>query len=140
MEMRICGVEITGSNAIFAIVQVDNETFNHLNIETKKIGLRDDEDAINIKSFSALIESFVKDNHIDLVAIKKRNKQGTFSGGAVTFKIETIFQFLENCTVQLISPQTIAAAHKRHHFVIPDSLNKYQHEAFLTACTAASRG
>ena len=56
-----------------------------------------------------------------------------FAGGPTSFKIEGIIQLLDNGDVFFLSPQTISAANKKHSFDLPNSLNKYQHEAFLTA-------
>jgi len=137
--MKICGIEIKGSEAIVAVVELDQDNFRHVPLETKKITLKDDEDATNIKSFLVLFNGFIRDNQIKCIAIKKRGKKGEFSGGAVTFKIEAILQLLEHCTVELLSAQTISAANRKHAFIPPDSLNKYQHEAFFSACTAISR-
>lgn len=133
--MKICGIEIKGSEALIAVAELHDEGISHVGLETKRVALQDDEDTEHIKSFSALINGLVRDNGIDSIAIKKRSKKGEFAGGPVTFKIEGIIQLTSNCIVQLLSPQTISAANKNYGFDIPASLNKYQHEAFLTACT-----
>lgn len=132
--MKICGIEIKGSEALIAVAELNGDEISHVELETKRVALQDDEDANHIRSFSALINGLVRDNGIHSIAIKRRNKKGEFAGGPVTFKIEGIIQ-LSNCSVKLISPPTISATNKSHGFAIPDSLNKYQHEAFLTACT-----
>ncbi len=80
--------------------------------------------------------SFVRENAIDRIAIKKRSKKGEFAGGPTTFKIEGVFQLLESCEVTLLSPQTINAQSKKHDFELPGTLNKYQHEAYKAACSA----
>ena len=43
---------------------------------------------------------------------------------------------LDGVEVTLLSPQTINAQNKKHNFELPATLNKYQHEAFKTACSA----
>ncbi len=43
---------------------------------------------------------------------------------------------LENCEVTLLSPQTITAQAKKFNFELPETLNKYQHEAYKAACSA----
>ena len=136
--VKICGIEIKGSEAIFAVAKAEAPSIIHLPLETKKIPLKDDDDSNQVKSFYTLIKGFVKDNHIDRIVIKKRGKSGDYAGGPTTFKIEGIIQLLDDCDVTLLSPQTISAACKKHGFNLPASLNKYQHQAFLTACTAIS--
>lgn len=132
--MKICGIEIKGSEAIFAVATLQDRTPEHLTISTRKIALEDDDEAANVKAFAALVERFVKDNGIDRIAIKKRSKKGEFAGGPTTFKIEGVLQLLSDCQVALVSPQTVSAQSKKFDFALPASLNKYQHEAFKTAC------
>lgn len=134
--MTICGIEIKGSEAIFAVASLHNNQPQHLPLTVKKIALEDDDESSNVKAFAALIEAFVRDNGIQHIAIKKRSKKGEFAGGPTTFKIEGVLQLLAQCEVSLISPQTVSAQHKKHDFNLAASLNKYQHEAYKTACSA----
>jgi hypothetical protein len=134
--MNICGVEIKGSEAIFAVATRASGALEHIPLATKKIALEDDDEAVNVKNFATQISNFVRENGIAHIAIKKRSEKGEFAGGPTTFKIETIFQLLEDCDVVLLSPQTINAQFKRHAFELPAALNKYQHEAYKAACSA----
>lgn len=134
--MLICGVEIKGSEAIFALIDLTNNEFKHRPTETKKITLADDDLAANVRSFSELVAGFLRDNKINDVVIKKRGKKGEFAGGPTTFKIEGIFQMIKDCKIELIAAPTIAAQHRKHNITIPDTLNKYQMEAFRTGCAA----
>jgi Protein of unknown function (DUF3010) len=134
--MTICGIEIKGSEAIFAVASLHDNQPQHLPLATKKIALEDDDESSNVKAFAALIEAFVRDNGIQHIAIKKRSKKGEFAGGPTTFKIEGVLQLLIQCEVSLVSPQTVSAQHKKHDFPLAASLNKYQHEAYKTACSA----
>ena len=133
--MNICGIEIKGSEAIIAVAALDGSTLSHIPLATKKIAL-DDDDAANVKLFAAQVASFVRENAVDRIAIKKRSKKGEFAGGPTTFKIEGVFQLLDGCEVTLLSPQTINAQAKKHNFELPGTLNKYQHEAYKAACSA----
>lgn len=134
--MNICGIEIKGSEAIIAVAALDGSTLSHVPLATKKIALGDDDDAANVKMFAAQVASFVRENSVDRIAIKKRSKKGEFAGGPTTFKIEGILQLLDGCEVTLLSPQTINAQAKKHSFELPGTLNKYQHEAYKAACSA----
>ena len=135
--MTICGIEIKGSEAIFALVTPNLE---HVAVATKKLALDDDEDAASVKAFAANLAAFVKAQGITRMVIKKRSKKGEFAGGPTTFKIEGILQLLDDCDVQLLSPQTLNAQFKKHAFELPATLNKYQHEAFKVACAALLKG
>lgn len=134
--MTICGIEIKGSEAIFALATLQDGAPRHLAIATKKIALEDDDEAANVKAFAAQVKAFVQSNGIQRIAIKKRSKKGEFAGGPTTFKIEGVFQLLDNCEVSLLSPQTLNAQNKKHNFALPETLNKYQHEAYKAACSA----
>jgi len=138
--MNICGVEIKGSEAIFAVATRASGAPEHLPLATKKIALEDDDEAANVKAFARQISTFIHENAITHIAIKKRSKKGEFAGGPTTFKIETIFQLLDDCDVVLLSPQTINAQMKKHTFDLPAGLNKYQHEAYKAACSALMKG
>jgi hypothetical protein len=138
--MKVCGVEIKGSEALFAVATRASGALEHLPLATKKIALEDDDESANVKAFASRIVAFVRENGIQHIAIKKRSKKGEFAGGPTTFKIETIFQLLEDCEVTLLSPQTINAQFKKHNFELPAALNKYQHEAYKAACSALMKG
>ena len=131
--MTLCGIEIKGSEAIIAVAAPD---LTHVTVATKKIALEDDDEAANVKAFASQVAAFVRDNGITRIAIKKRSKKGEFAGGPTTFKIEGVLQLLDGVEVTLLSPQTINAQNKKHNFELPATLNKYQHEAFKTACSA----
>ncbi|BBP79859.1 DUF3010 domain-containing protein [Pseudomonas gingeri NCPPB 3146 = LMG 5327] len=134
--MTICGIEIKGSEAIFALATLQDGSPEHVAVATRKIALDDDDEAANVKAFAGQIKAFVQAHGIQRIAIKKRGKKGEFAGGPTTFKIEGILQLLDNCEVTLLSPQTLNAQHKKFAFALPATLNKYQHEAYKAACAA----
>ena len=140
MFMMICGIEIKGSEALIALATQGPNGVEHVANATKRIALEDDDDARSVKQFAQQLAAFVKANAITRIAIKKRSKKGEFAGGPTTFKIEGIFQLLDGCEVQLLSPQTLTAQFKKHAFDLPASLNKYQHDAFKAACAALLKG
>lgn len=137
--MPLCGVEIKGSEAFFAVVELVDGDWKHIPTETKRISLNDDDDPKNVHSFADLVAGFLRDNKLTTVAIKKRGKKGGFAGGPITFKIEGIFQMNRECSVQLVSAPTIAAQDRKYKFAPPETLNKYQVEAFRTACAALAQ-
>ncbi|WP_296255083.1 MULTISPECIES: DUF3010 family protein [unclassified Pseudomonas] len=138
--MNICGVDIKGSEAIFAVATRASGVLEHRPLAIKKMALEDDDESGNVKAFAQQIATFVRENGIAHIAIKKRSKKGEFAGGPTTFKIETVFQLLDDCDVVLLSPQTINAQMKKHSFELPAALNKYQHEAYKVACSALMKG
>jgi len=132
--MKVCGIEIKGSEALLAVATLDAGNLVHLSLATKKIALEDDELADNVKAFASQARHFIAEHGISHLAIKKRSKKGDFAGGPTTFKIEGVLQLLDNCEVELVSPQTVSTQAKKHNLELPGSLNKYQHEAYKSAC------
>lgn len=137
--MRICGIELKGSEAILAVVETSDHGIELVNSGTKKIPLVDGDCCIQVKSFKDTFESFCRDNAIEKVVIKKRGKKGEYAGGADTFKMEGIIQVSNVQEVILVSPQSIAAKQKKNKIEIPGDLNKYQHSAFLACTTLAAQ-
>ncbi|NNJ18756.1 DUF3010 family protein [Pseudomonas putida CSV86] len=133
--MITCGIELKGSEALLALASLDAGQPVHLPSAIKKIGIEDDEDAGQVREFLARVQAFVSEHGVTHVAIKKRSKKGDFAGGPVTFKLEGLLQLLQGCEVLLVSPQTIAAQGKKHDLAPPAALNKYQHEAWKSACS-----
>jgi hypothetical protein len=133
VEMTICGIEMSGSEARLVLLNGGKSVFSHVNIKPKKLKLADDENPDEVKAFHDSIFAFLRENNVTLVAIKKRGKKGDFSGGPVGFKLEGIIQLFEDCPVKLVTAQTISAKQNKDSPDKPDSLLKYQHIAFETA-------
>ena len=134
--MIICGIELTGSNAILAILKGSKSMFSYEDNSPRKIEMIDDQNSIEVRAYQATINAFFRENRVEKIAIKKRSKKGEFAGGAISFKIETVIQIFSECEVILISPQAIAASKRNNNPTIPVKLNKYQLTAFWTAFTA----
>ena len=135
--MRICGIELKGSEAIFALIDVVGETISPVVCQARKIKYGDTAEQQSARLFYDAICGFIRDQHIEQIGIKQRAPKGPFAGGPVTFKMEALFQLNPHAVTQLFSGPAIAAASRRHDFQVPDQLNRYQAEAYLTACCAA---
>ena len=136
--MTICGIEMSGTEARLVLLDGTKASFTHTDIEPRKIKLTDDNNPAEVKAFRDSIYAFFRENQVALVAIKKRGKRGDFAGGAVGFKLEGIIQLYDECPVNLIAPQTISAAVRRHAPAKPASLRRYQYPAFETAFSVLS--
>ena len=126
--MNICGIELKANNVILVVLK-NNE---YIDIKIKKIVLEDDEKQEDIRIFCNEFLDFLQKNEIEKVFIKKRAKKGTFSGGAVTFKLEGLIQLNPFCSVDLISSQSISTFEKKNEIEFPKELKKYQEQAYLT--------
>jgi len=134
--MTICGIEMSGSEAILVLISGTKASFYHHEVEPRKIKMREDTDPSEVKAFRDSLFAFFRENKVDFVAIKKRVKKGDYAGGPIGFKLEGIAQLYDNCPVTLVAPQTISASVKNPSYDIPMSLRKYQHIAFQTAFSA----
>lgn len=127
--MRVCGIELKGNNALIAVIE-DGE---YIDIGTKKIILKDDENQNDIREFCNEFLVFLEKYDINKINIKKRSKKGTFAGGAVSFKMEALIQLNPKCDVELISSQAISKYEKNDKIEFPVNLNKYQENAYKCA-------
>lgn len=131
--MKICGVELSGSDAIFAIV--DEGSWQECN--TKKITFGDSLEKRSARFFYEAVNAFARDQHIDLFAIKQRQDSGRFAGGGITFKMEAIFQLCPDADTIVVHSNTIARDQKKNDWLRPDGMNKYQEVAYFTAKCAS---
>jgi hypothetical protein len=130
---KICGIELKGSEAILAIIESNDSGQQYMNIEPRKIKVGDDESTDAVKSFFESFKNYVTDNHVDTVVVKKRKKNGSMSGGGVSFKLEALIQMNGVAEVVFVSGQGISASHKKVNFELPEGINKYQEGAFMSA-------
>ena len=127
--MNICGIELKANNIILVVLSNNN----YIETKIKKLIIEDDEKQEDIRKFCNEFLDFLQKNEIEKIYIKKRAKKGTFSGGAVTFKIEGLIQLNPICSVDLISSQSISTFEKKNQIEFPKELKKYQEQAYLTA-------
>ncbi|SMP71396.1 DUF3010 family protein [Anoxynatronum buryatiense] len=135
----ICGIELKSSEAIFALIEWEDGEAKYLDTDPKRLQIADDECVVAVQSFLDAFRNFLQDNYIDQIVIKKRNKRGRLSGGAVTFKLEGLIQINGTVPVDFISGQGISAAQRRTPLEIPEEIKRYQEQAYLAAYTWALR-
>jgi len=131
--VKICGIELKSNNAIVSVIEYLNDEINFIETKIKKIVLENDEDINSVLKFKNEIESFLNENAINYIALKKRAKKGTFAGGAVTFKSEAIIQLNSICEVHFVTSQAISKYTKINEANLPKNLNKYQEQAYLSS-------
>ena len=113
--MSICGIELKANNVILVVLK-NNE---YIETKIKKLLIEDDEKQEDIRKFCNEFLDFLQKNEIKKVFIKKRAKKGTFSGGAVTFKIEGLIQLNPFSSVELTSAQTVSTFEKKNQIEFP---------------------
>lgn len=137
--MKVCGIDIKGSQANLVILENEGGSYKHVNIDPKKIKLDDDESTEDVRSFRDVFQAIIREQQIKYLGIKKRNKTGKYAGGPISFKIEGILQLMDACQIHLVSPVTISSVIKKLSPKIPDTLFSYQKQAFETALTILER-
>lgn len=135
--MKVCGIELKANNTILSVLEKqDDDIVIYIDLKIKKISLNDDENQEDVNSFYNEINQFLDENSIEKIFIKKRAKKGTFSGGAITFKMEGLIQLNKVCSVNLISTQAISSFEKKNIIDFPKELKKYQEGSYLTAISS----
>ena len=130
--MKVCGVELSSKSASLVLLDGEFENFKVVNISEPKISISNDESDSDVKAFMAKIEAFHEKESIDCYVIRMRKKTGRFAGGAVSFKLEGLFQLLP-CPTVLLTAKEFNATAKRHAGLFDPSLKKYQENAFYSA-------
>jgi hypothetical protein len=128
----VCGVDLKGSAALLAIVSTTSDGAIHIPCATKRIALSDDKDAEAVRAFLQTIRTFHHENAIDVFAIKSRAHGGKMGGGAVSFKLETLFQLIE-CETAFVNPVALAKFGRGNLGGIPASILRYQEDAYRCA-------
>lgn len=131
--MVVCGIEMSASQAHLVILDGTKGEFQHVNKEPRKLPLADDENKDEIRAFRDSLYAFFRENRVEHVVIKKRNKKGEYAGGPVGFKMEAVAQLYTGCAVDLLAPQAIAAAIRHGQPNQPTTLRAYQKDAFEVA-------
>ena len=130
--MRVCGIELKSNYTVLTLVDfLSDDIVDYIDLKIKKITLEDDENKQSIISYLNEINSFFNNEKVEKIVIKKRSKKGTFSGGAVTFKMEALIQLYPNAEVTLISPQALSSYERKNEIIYPENLKKYQEQSYL---------
>lgn len=139
--MRACGCEISAQQVRLAVVQLNDEgQVEMLRLKTTRIELADDTSEADLRSFQAALQAFARENQIDTFVIKTRAKKGKMAGGAVSFKIETLIQLVEDCDTRFVSPVALSNFAKKQLEAYPEKLLVYLKNAFLAGAYALTKG
>ena len=108
--MKVCGVELKGSDAIICVMSKANGLYDIPHIRVPKISIKDAGDADHLRDFQFTFAKLVEDYKIDKVVIKGRALKGKFSGGPVGFKLEAAIQLISNLPVEILSGSYVKSA------------------------------
>ncbi|MBQ0758431.1 MAG: hypothetical protein ACJAU3_001021 [Zhongshania sp.] len=137
--MRICGVELTGNDAVVCLLNLENQQFNIPDCRARKISLPKEHDREDLKQFQATFSQLMRDYKVDKVAIKGRLPKGKFAGGAISFKLEATIQLITDIDVVVLTSSQAKAVLADNPLQIPfadTELKGFQEAAFITAYIA----
>jgi len=134
--MKVCGVELTGNEAIICLVLLEEDIFHLPECRVTRVKCENPDRPEDLRYFKKTFEKLIEDYKIEHLVIKARQKKGKFSGGADGFKLEAVLQLIETASIHLMTATEQKANLKRYPLPIPFNemgLKKYQEPAFLAA-------
>jgi len=137
--MKICGVELTGNDAVVCLLQLEKQHFNLPECRVRKLTLPKEHSREDLQHFQATFAKLMSDYGIDKVAIKERALKGKFAGGAIGFKLEAAIQLISGVDVQILSQKDIKLALSENRLPVTFSetgLKGFQEAAFTAAYVA----
>ncbi|SDR83920.1 Protein of unknown function [Halopseudomonas litoralis] len=135
--MRICGIELTGNDAVVCLLNGEQGLFNLPDSRARKLTLKKEHTRADLQRFQKELVQFLRDYKVERVVVKERLQKGKFAGGAVSFKMEAAIQLIEaDIEVNLISATQIKTILADNPLPIPFSetgLKQFQEAAFTAA-------
>lgn len=136
--MVICGVELTGSDAVICILAHDRGQFSLPDNKVRKLSLRKDHGRTDLLQFQKDFDALLTEYGVTRVVIRERMQKGKFAGGAISFKLEATIQLIDrpDLDVRLVSPAQIKSALAAHPMPVPFSetgIKAFQETAFTVA-------
>ncbi|PHQ27099.1 hypothetical protein CLH62_05835 [Marinobacter guineae] len=136
--MIICGVELTGSDAVVCLLNLDRGQFTLPECKVRKLSLTKNHTREDLKQFQAAFAELMAKHGVSSVAIKERMPKGKFAGGAISFKLEAAIQLIPDTglEVRLLPPALIKSTLAANPLPIPfaeTGLKVFQETAFTAA-------
>ena len=140
--MRICGVDLTGNDAVICLLHLENQQFNIPDCRVRKLTLKKEHTGEDLQRFQFDFAKLMGDYKVNKVAIRGRMAKGKFAGGAISFKLESAIQLIANIEVAVLSPTQIKSTLSENTLPISfadTGLKAFQEAAFTAAYAAHSR-
>ena len=136
--MIICGVELTGSDAVVCLLNLDRGQFSLPECKVRKLSLNKNHTREDLMQFKAAFAELMAEHGVTCVAIKERMPKGKFAGGAISFKLESAIQLIasKELEVRLLPPALIKSTLASKPLPIPfaqTGLKVFQETAFTAA-------
>ncbi|WJG09654.1 DUF3010 family protein [Aliiglaciecola sp. LCG003] len=134
--MKICGVDLKGSEANICLLSLDNDVFLLPDCRVRKLAYSKQNSTEDIREFQFTFKKLMEDYKIDYVVIRDRPTKGKFAGSSAGFKLEAAIQLIEDLKVKVITPSVMKEIIKRNPIPVQFSetgLKMFQEDAFNTA-------
>ncbi len=136
--MIICGVELTGSDAVVCLLTLNQGHFSLPECKVRKLTLRKNHTRADLQQFQTAFADLMAEYRVEKVVIKERMPKGKFAGGAISFKLEAAIQLISgiDLDVTLLSPTLIKSTLSANPLPIPfadTGLKVFQETAFVVA-------
>lgn len=136
--MIICGVELTGSDAVVCLLNLDQGQFSLPECKLRKLTLRKNHSREDLRQFQAAFAELMVDYGVHKVVIKERMPKGKFAGGAISFKLEATIQLISSADLEvaLLPPALIKSTLAANPLPIAfadTGLKVFQETAFIAA-------
>ncbi|MDG5499590.1 DUF3010 family protein [Marinobacter sp. BGYM27] len=143
--MIICGVELTGSDAVVCFLNLDQGQFSLPDSKVRKLTLKKNHTREDLRDFQTSFAELMAEYGVKKVAIKERMPKGKFAGGAISFKLEAAIQLIPGkyLKVSLYPPALIKSTLAANPLPIDfadTGLKMFQEAAFVVAYAAAKSG
>ena len=137
--MKICGVELSGNDAVICLLQFEQQTFNLPDCRVRKLTLPKTNTREDLQLFQKAFGKLMSDYGIEKVAIKERVLKGKFAGSAIGFKLEAAIQLITDIDVVVLSQKDIKLALSENRLPVnfaDTGLKVFQETAFTVAYVA----
>lgn len=137
--MRICGVEIKGTEAVISILDYRDGLFTIPECRARKIEFSKQNRSSDLAYFQSSFAKLMSDYKVEQVVIKERPLSGKFSGGGLGFKMEAALQLIKELDVHTMSANALKTIIKRNPVAVEfaeTGLKVFQEQAFIIAYAA----
>jgi hypothetical protein len=134
--MRICGVELKGTEAVICLLSYKDSLFSIPECRTRKVDFSKQNRQTDIAYFQSTFAKLIEDYKVDQVVIKERPLKGKFAGGALGFKMEAAIQLIKDLPVEVMTPSVFKESIKRNPVTVSfdeTGLKLFQKTAFEVA-------
>lgn len=136
--MIICGVELTGSDAVVCLLNLDQGQFSLPECKVRKVSLKKNHTREDLQQFQTDFAVLMTEYGVKKAVIKERMPKGKFAGGAISFKMEAAIQLIAEpeLDVVLLTPSLIKSTLAAKPLPVDFSetgLKVFQEAAFVVA-------